>query len=168
MTAAEVRSVLARLSGVHRLIAELMYGSGLRLLEATRLRIKDFARREILVRDGKGRRDRISVLPEPSTEGLGAQLAVARALHHADLSEGYGSVFLPDALARKFRGADRDWRWQYVFPSETRSRDPRSGKVRRHHLSETAVQRAVKKAILRSGISKAGGALRRALAARVW
>ena len=85
---------------------------------------------------------------------LGAQVAIARALHHADLSEGHGSVFLPDALARKYRGAGRDWRWQYVLPSETGSRDPRSGVVRRHHLSETTAQRAVKKAILRADVSK--------------
>jgi integron integrase len=156
LTPAEVKAVLSRLEGVHRLLAELMYGSGLRLLESVRLRIKDvdFAQREVLVRDGKGRRDRVTVLPQHATGALSAQLAVARALHQADLSKGYGSVFLPDALARKYPGAERDWRWQYVFPSEARSRDPRSGEVRRHHLSESAVQRAVRKAVRESGVAK--------------
>ena len=157
LTPSEVSSVLSRLTGVHRLVAGLMYGAGLRLLESTRMRVKDvdFARREIIVRDGKGRRDRVTVLPQRATEALSAQLVVARALHHADLAEGYGSVYLPDALARKYPHADRDWRWQYVFPADTRSRDARSGAVRRHHLSETAVQRAVKKAVRESGVAKA-------------
>jgi integron integrase len=156
LTAAEVKALLSQLENPYRLLAELMYGSGLRLLESVRLRAKevDFERREILIRDGKGRRDRVTVLPERAAAALRSQLGIARALHDADLSEGYGSVFLPAALARKYRGADREWGWQYVFPSEKRSRDPRSGVVRRHHLSEAAVQRGVKKAVRQSRIAK--------------
>ncbi len=156
LTPAEVKAVLSQLENPYRVLAELMYGSGLRLLESVRLRVRevDFERREILIRDGKGRRDRVTVLPERAAAALRTQLGIARALHDADLSEGYGSVFLPTALARKYRGADREWRWQYVFPSEKRSRDPRSGAVRRHHLSEAAVQRAVKKAVRQSRIAK--------------
>ncbi len=156
LTPVEVRGVLARLDGVHRLTAELMYGAGLRLLECVRLRIKDieFARGEIVVRDGKGRRDRVTVLPERVRKRLSAQLARVRAIHEADLAEGFGSVHLPHALARKYRGADRDWPWQYAFPSDRRARDPRSGLVRRHHISESALQRAVKRAVGEARIAK--------------
>ncbi len=156
LTPAEARAVLSRLEGVYRLAAELMYGAGLRLLECVRLRAKDleFARGEIVVRDGKGRRDRVTMLPERAKKGLSAQLTLARAIHQADLSAGFGSVYLPTALARKYRGADRDWPWQYVFPSEKRARDPRSGIVRRHHLSESALQRAVKRAVREAQIVK--------------
>jgi integron integrase len=156
VTLAETRAVLSRLEGVHRLAAELLYGAGLRLLECVGLRVKDleFARGEIVVRDGKGRRDRVTMLPERVRKGLSVQLALARAIHEADLSAGFGSVYLPTALARKYRGADRDWPWQYVFPSEKRARDPRSGVVRRHHLSESTLQRAVKRAIREAQIVK--------------
>jgi integron integrase len=156
LTLAETRAVLSRLEGVHRLAAELLYGAGLRLLECVRLRVKDleFARGEIVVRDGKGRRDRVTMLPERVRKGLSVQLALARAIHEADLSAGFGSVYLPTALARKYRGADRDWPWQYVFPSEKRARDPRSGVVRRHHLSESTLQRAVKRTIREAQIVK--------------
>jgi len=114
LTRAEVQAVLACLEGVPRLAAELMYGAGLRVLECARLRIKEieFARSEILVRDGKGRRDRMTMLPERTQPALLAQLAVARALHAADLQAGSGCVYLPTALARKYPGAGRDWRWQ--------------------------------------------------------
>jgi integron integrase len=133
-----------------------MYGAGLRVLECVRLRIKDieFARSEIMVRDGKGHRDRVTMLPERTKQPLSAQLALARAIHDSDVRAGFGSVHLPTALARKYRGADRDWRWQYVFPSERRSRDPRSGVVRRHHLSYSALQRSVRRAVLKAAISK--------------
>jgi integron integrase len=156
LTLAETRAVLSRLEGVHRLAAELLYGAGLRLLECVGLRVKDleFARGEIVVRDGKGRRDRVTMLPERVRKGLSVQLALARAIHEADLSAGFGSVYLPTALARKYRGADRDWPWQYVFPSEKRARDPRSGVVRRHHLSESTLQRAVKRTIREAQIVK--------------
>lgn len=156
LTRVEVQAVLARLEGVHRLAAELMYGAGLRVLECVRLRIKDveFARSEIMVRDGKGQRDRVTILPERTKQALSAQLALARAIHESDLRAGFGSVHLPTALARKYRGADRDWRWQYVFPSERCSRDPRSGVVRRHHLSYSTLQRSMRRAVLEAGIAK--------------
>ncbi|HUG36033.1 MAG TPA: integron integrase [Candidatus Limnocylindrales bacterium] len=156
LTPAEARAVLSGLEGAHRLAAELMYGAGLRVLECVRLRVKDLelARGEIVVRDGKGRRDRVTMLPDRVGQGLAAQLRLARALHEADLAEGFGSVHMPDTLARKYRGADREWTWQYVFPADRRARDPRSGVVRRHHLSESALQRAVKRAVRRARIAK--------------
>jgi len=156
LTRSEVRALLARLDGVPRLAAGLMYGAGLRLMETVRLRAKDLdlKRAELVVRDGKGGRDRITVLPARLLGPLRDQLEYARGLHLADLSEGFGSVFLPDALARKFSGADREWAWQYVFPAAMRSRDPRSGALRRHHFGEAAVQRAVKRAVREAGIVK--------------
>jgi integron integrase len=125
-------------------------------METVRLRAKDLdlERCELAVRDGKGGRDRVTVLPARLVGSLRDQLEHARALHLADLAEGFGSVFLPDALARKFRGADREWSWQYVFPAAARSRDPRSGAMRRHHLGEAAVQRAVKRAVREAGLVK--------------
>jgi integron integrase len=156
LTRAEARAVLAQLEGVPRLAAELMYGAGLRVLECARLRVKEieFARREMLVRDGKGRQDRMTMLPECTKPALMAQLGVARAIHASDLQAGSGSAYLPTALARKYRGADRDWRWQYVFPSDRRSHDPRNGVVRRHHVSSSALQRALRRAVLEAGIPK--------------
>ena len=156
LTRPEVVELLSRLDGVHRLAAGLMYGAGLRLLETVRLRAKDLdlERGEVMIRNGKGGRDRVTVLPARLVAPLRDQLAHARALHLADLAEGFGSVFLPHALARKFRGADREWSWQYVFPAATRSRDPRSGAMRRHHLGGGAVQRAVKRATREAGLVK--------------
>jgi integron integrase len=156
LTRPEVIDLLARLEGVHRLTAGLMYGAGLRLMETVRLRAKDLdlERGELVVRNGKGGRDRVTVLPVRLIGPLRDQLAQARAIHQTDLAEGFGSVFLPDALARKFRGAEREWSWQYVFPSAARSRDPRSGALRRHHLGEGAVQRAVKRAVREAGLAK--------------
>jgi len=156
LTRSEVIELLSRLDGVHRLAAGLMYGAGLRLMETVRLRAKDvdLARREILIRNGKGGRDRVTVLPVRLVGALSSQLVRARALHRADLAEGFGSVYLPDALARKYRGADREWGWQYILPAACRSRDPRSGVMRRHHLGEGAVQRAVKHAAREAGLVK--------------
>jgi integron integrase len=157
LTPGEVAALLAALSGPPRLVAALLYGSGLRLLEGLHLRVKDleFERGEILVRDGKGRRDRVTMLPRRLTGALRQQLEIARALHRADLGEGFGAVFLPDALARKYPSADREWGWQYVFPAAQRSVDPRSGEERRHHLSESSVQRAVRAGVRRAGLVKA-------------
>jgi len=156
LTRPEVIGLLARLEGVHGLAAGLMYGAGLRLMETVRLRAKDLdlERGELVVRNGKGGHDRVTVLPARLISPLRDQLAHAHVLHRADLAEGFGSVVLPDALARKFRGADRDWSWQYVFPAAARSRDPRSGAMRRHHLGEAAVQRAVKRAVREAGLVK--------------
>jgi integron integrase len=156
LTRTEVMELLSRLDGTPRLASGLMYGAGLRLMEAVRLRAKDLdlERCELVVRNGKGGRDRITVLPARLVSPLRGQLARARTLHLADLAEGMGSVFMPGALARKFRGADREWSWQYVFPAAARSRDPRSGAIRRHHFGESTVQRAVKRAVRETGIVK--------------
>jgi integron integrase len=133
-----------------------LYGSGLRLLECLRLRIKDlyFARYDLFVRDPKGRRDRVTTLPQTVETELRAHLEVVRRLHDADLRPGFGSVVLPNALNRKFVNADRDWLWQWLFPATTRYVDAESGVERRHHLHETAVQRAVHAATIRTGLSK--------------
>ena len=156
LTEREVASLLSRMSGTNGLIARLLYGSGMRLLEAARLRVKDvdFARLEILVRDGKGAKDRVTMLPSSLLEPLKAQLAVARALHQRDLGEGLGEVYLPYALDRKYPSAAKEWMWQYVFPSERVSRDPRSGKMRRHHVDEQNVQRALRDTLREAGIDK--------------
>jgi integron integrase len=157
-TREEVDRTLAQLKGCNRLVASLLYGSGLRLLEALRLRVRDldFAMAQLVVRDGKGRKDRVGLLPQRLVPALREQLSRARLLHELDLAEGFGAVWLPNALARKYPAAPREWRWQYVFPAERRSRDPRGGQERRHHLGETAVQKAVTTAIRAAGIQKHG------------
>jgi integron integrase len=152
----EVADLLDRMSGTTGLIARLLYGSGLRLLEAVRLRVKDLdlERLEILVRDGKGAKDRVTMVPESLREPLRAQLGVARALHRRDLPNGYGEVYLPYALARKYPSAAKEWMWQYVFPADRISRDPRSGAKRRHHLDGQLVERAMRLALREAGIHK--------------
>jgi integron integrase len=152
----EVGALLSRLDGDHRLVATLLYGSGLRLLEALRLRVKDvdFALNQLTIRDGKGAKDRRTMLPQSLKGSLAIHLEAVKALHEADLRDGYGEVFLPDALARKYPDAARQWGWQYLFPAPGRSRDPRSGAVRRHHLNESAVQKAVKKAVAQARLTK--------------
>jgi integron integrase len=156
LTREEARRLLANLSGVHRLMAGLLYGSGLRLMECVRLRVKDvdFGYGQITVRDGKGEKDRRTVLPRPLAVPLERQLARARRLHDGDLGAGYGAVYLPYALERKYAGAATEWRWQWVFPADRLSVDPRSGQVRRHHASEDALQRAVSKAAKSAAIAK--------------
>jgi integron integrase len=135
LSADEVRAVLGQLEGVHRLIAGLLYGAGLRLMEALRLRVKDldFEYRQIIVRDGKGAKDRVTVLPDSLVEHLRVHLVDVRERHRIALRDGYAGVELPYALARKYPSADRDWGWQYVFPAAKPSRDPRTGAWRRHH-----------------------------------
>ena len=156
LTRREVLALLDELSGTQHLVASLLYGSGLRLLEALRLRVKDvdFERREIVVRQGKGRKDRVAPLPEACVAPLQEQLVRARKLHARDLAAGSGSVRLPGGLERKYRSAAREWSWQWVFPASRRHRDLRDGLERRHHLHETAVQRSVKQAVRRAGIAK--------------
>ena len=157
LTRREARAVLDELEGTPRLVAGLLYGSGLRLLEALRLRVHDleFARSELLIRDGKGHKDRVAPLPMALREPLRAHLDGVREAHDRDLAEGFGGVYLPEALGRKYPEADRHWGWQYVFPARGRSRDPRTGVERRHHLDESAIQRAVKAAVARAEVTKA-------------
>ena len=158
-TSAEAKQILMHLDGVNHLIVSLLYGSGLRLIECLRLRVKDidFEYQQITVRDGKGSKDRVTMLPMSSIEPLRHQLQKAKNLHQQDLDLGYGSVELPYALERKYPNADRQWMWQFVFPSWKRSLDPRTKVVRRHHVYEQSVQRAVKHAIQQAGITKHGG-----------
>lgn len=156
LTVAEVQAVLSRLSGSHLLIASLLYGGGMRLMEAVRLRVKDvdFARHEIIVREGKGFKDRVTMLPESVTAALKAHLAKVKALHKEDSAQGHGEVYLPFALDKKYPNAGHEWGWQYVFPSRNLSVDPRSGKMRRHHLDEKGLQRAMKQAVRDAGLVK--------------
>jgi integron integrase len=156
LTRDEVHAVLSRLSGTHWLIASLLYGAGLRIMEALRLRVKDveFPRKEILVRDGKGFKDRVTMLPAALAVPLAAHLERVKALHEQDLAAGRGAVYLPYALERKYPGAARDWAWQYVFPSANLSEDPRTGIERRHHLQDQAVQRAMRQAVRDAGVAK--------------
>jgi integron integrase len=156
LTRSEVQSVLARMDGAYGLMARLLYGTGMRLMECVRLRVKDvdFERREILIRDGKGAKDRVTVLPESLRVALQAHLAERRKLYEQDSAEGKSEVYLPDALARKYPQSPKEWGWQYVFPSGSFSIDPRSGRERRHHVDEKLLQRAMKKAVQAAGIAK--------------
>jgi integron integrase len=156
LTVSEVQALLAHLKGTHLLISSLLYGGGMRLMEAVRLRVKDveFSRHEIIVCEGKGFKDRVTMLPEAVVASLKAHLAKVKILHGEDLAQGYGEVYLPFALDKKFPTAGRDWGWQYVFPSKNLSVDPRSGKTRRHHVDEKGVQRAVKQAVRDAEIVK--------------
>ena len=148
LTKDEVRAVLSRMKGTNKLLAWLLYGTGMRVSEALQLRVLDidFGYRQIVIRSGKGNKDRVTVLPESLVKPLQRQLEYARSLHESDLAEGFGSVYLPFALERKFPNAHTEWRWQYVFPSGNRSADPVSGVIRRHHLHEKNLQRALRKA----------------------
>ncbi len=156
LTPREVERLLHELSGSSWLVAALLYGTGMRLLEGLRLRVKDveFTRRECVVRDGKGGKDRVTVLPENLIGPLQQQLASAKVQHERDRASGLPGVWLPDALAVKYPAAPTSWGWQWVFPSPTTSTDPRSGIQRRHHLHEQSVQRAVSLAARRAGVDK--------------
>lgn len=152
----EVAQILGRLEGVHALLGRLLYGTGMRIMEGVRVRITDvdFVRREVLVRNGKGAKDRVTMLPRGIAGLLRSHLSDVRALHDADLSHGYGAVWLPHALSRKYPTAAREWRWQYVFPADRISIDPRSHIARRHHLGDQAFQRAMRQAVRDAGIAK--------------
>lgn len=156
LTREEVQSALAHLEGTVWLIASLIYGSGMRIMECLRLRVKDvdFARHEILVREGKGFKDRVTMLPVSLVPPLKEHLARVKVLHDEDLVNGFGEVFMPMALDKKYPAAGKSWGWQYVFPSRNLSVDPYSGKNRRHHADEKAIQRGMKKAVLAAGITK--------------
>jgi integron integrase len=156
LTKQETFKVMGFLSGTQQLMAKLLYGSGLRLLECIRLRVKDvdFAQHQIVVRDAKGHKDRVTMLPETVMTPLQEHLRHVKTVHDSDLAQGYGSVYLPYALERKYPNAHREWIWQYVFPASKRSKDPRTGAVRRHHVHESGLQKAVRKAAQRAGIDK--------------
>ena len=156
LTKEEVHCVLGHLSGTHLLMAKLLYGSGLRLMECVRLRVKDldFAQRIILVRDGKGEKDRVTMLPESLIVPLQDHLRLVKRTHEEDLTRGYGPVYLPYAPDRKYPNANKEWIWQYVFPANRLSVDPRSGVIRRHHLHESGLQKAVRAAAQAASIPK--------------
>ena len=156
LTRGQVRALITVMRGTHQLMARLMYGTGMRLMECVRLRVKDvdFDYHQIIVRNGKGGKDRVVPLPEVLNDALAKHLLTVRAVHDEDCSRGFGEVYLPEALHRKFPGAGRDWRWQWVFPSERLSVDPRSDKTRRHHLHENGLQRAIKLAAQAASIDK--------------
>jgi integron integrase len=178
LTRAEVRRILGRMNGTPRLVSTLLYGTGMRLLECLRLRVKDveFGNNRIVVRDTKGGEDRVVPFPMVARAEMPSWLSRVRRIHRRDLADGFGSVYLPDAVAKKFPGAEREWGWQYVFPGEHRSRDPRGGEAkrpgqgaarttgttpapagepeRRHHLHETVIQRALRRAVLDVGIAR--------------
>ena len=157
-TRQEIREIMQYLSGEKWLMANIIYGAGLRLMECLRLRVKDidFSYNQITVRDGKGQQDRITMLPESIKHPLKKHIEKVWRIHQKDLKEGYGSVYMPYALSRKYRNADREWGWQYIFPSRNRSVDPRSDKVRRHHLNQQVLQRTIKVAIRKAAINKQG------------
>lgn len=154
----EVREIMRHLTGDKWIMANVIYGAGLRLMECLRLRIKDvdFTYNQITVRDGKGQVDRITVLPDIVKHPLKEHLNKVWRQHQNDLKKGYGRVFLPFALARKYPKAEIEWGWQYVFPSRNRSVDPRSGLIKRHHIGEQYLQRAIKTALRNAKINKSG------------
>jgi integron integrase len=157
-TREEANAIIAHLNGENRLVAGLLYGSGLRIMEAVRLRVKDIdlTRHEIIVRDGKGEQDRLTMLPQSLGPAFAVQIDAVERLHTEDLKRGFGEVYLPYALDRKYPNAAREFAWQYVFPANKLSIDPRSGKMRRHHLSEQQMQRGVKTALRAAGVRKNG------------
>ncbi len=156
MTSGEVRAVLANLAGKKWLVASLLYGSGLRLMECLCLRVQDldFARSEILVRNGKGRKDRVTMLPASLKDPLQGHLNGVKQIHARDLADGWGRVLLPDVLDRKYPYAPADWRWQWVFPQKKRWRTPTTGQEGRHHLDESLVQRAVSQAVASASLAR--------------
>lgn len=156
LTQEEVMNVLGNLGGTHALMAKLIYGSGLRLMECVRLRIQDvdFGQGKIFIRGGKGAKDRTTLLPQNIREELQQHIDRVKDLHRQDLEKGFGEVYIPVALGKKYVKAAKQTAWQYVFPSRSRSRDPRSGKVMRHHVLESGLQKAVKSAVRKAGIDK--------------
>ena len=156
LTREETRKTIAALFDIHRLIVQLLYGAGLRLMECLRLRVKDvdFGNHQIVVRNGKGMKDRVTLLPDSVKQELEAHLEARKRLHEADDARGCGRVYLPYALARKYPNADRQWLWQYVFPAKSLYTDLNSGARMRHHIHESSVQKAVKRAAYSAGVQK--------------
>jgi len=156
LTQSEVASLLTHTTGTSGLILRMVYGTGMRIMECMRLRVKDieFERGEVVIREGKGFKDRITMLPKSLTRPLQEHLAKVKLLHEQDLRDGYGEVYMPYALARKYPNAGRNWIWQYVFPSAKISKDPRSSRMARHHADEKAIQRCMSQALRKAGIHK--------------
>jgi integron integrase len=156
LTKEEVIAIINNLSGVYQLVVKLLYGTGLRQTECLQLRVKDldFAQQQLIVRDAKGMESRVTMLPTSLIEELQFHLQIVKRLHQQDLEKGYGSVYLPFALERKYKNADREWIWQFVFPSDRISQDPRSKIIRRHHLHESSLQKALKQAVKAAVINK--------------
>lgn len=156
MTREEVSQVISLMDGVAQLVSKLLYGSGLRITEAIRLRVQDidFNLKSLTVRSGKGDRDRTTTFPASVIPLLREHLAGVKILHNQDLSQGYGSVWLPNALERKYKNTDKKWQWQYVFPSGSLSKDPRSGITRRHHIDPSMINKAIKVAVRKAGLNK--------------
>ena len=159
MAQSEVANVLGHMQGLHLLMAKLLYGSGLRLMECVRLRVRDldFERKLIYIRAAKGGKDRTTLFPESLHTLMKSQVETVEKLHQEDLADGYGEVYLPGAIARKYSNAAKSFGWQYVFPSKTHSTDPRSDKTRRHHVLESGLQKAVKTAVGKAGLTKPVG-----------
>lgn len=158
LTREEILTIINHLSRVHKLIVKLLYGTGLRQTECLQLRVKniDFSQNQVIARDSKGMESRVTMLPTSLAEELAFHLEIVKRLHQQDLDKGYGSVYLPFAKIRKYKNADRDWVWQFVFPSDRISQDPRSGIIRRHHLHESGLQKALKQAVRLRWYSKKG------------
>jgi integron integrase len=156
LTQEEAGRILDVMAGIQDLMAKLIYGCGLRLMECVRLRVKDidFQQNQVIVRNGKGDKDRSTILPEQLKPLLKAHLKRVRIIHEQDIKNGFGEVYLPYALSRKYPNAAKEWKWQYVFPSVKISKDPRSGKIRRHHISASSLQRAVRQAVRKADITK--------------
>lgn len=156
LTPQEARSIITNINGLPKLMTRILYGSGLRLMECLRLRVKDidFGNRQIIVREGKGQKDRFTILPDSIIEDLQAHLLIVKAIHEKDLKEGFGETSLSYALERKYKSASKDWLWQYVFPASARSMDPVSKREKRHHLDPGVLQKAIRKAAQQSGITK--------------
>jgi integron integrase len=156
MTREEVAQIIALMGGVPQLVVKLLYGSGLRIMEAVRLRMHDidYTFKQITVRSGKGAKDRIATFPTSAIPLLQNHLAKVRAVHNRDLDQGYGEVSMPGALARKYPNAAKEWNWQYVFPARNLAVDPRSGRLRRHHVDPSVINKAIKAAVHKTGITK--------------
>lgn len=156
MTREEVAQIIALMEGVPQLVVKLLYGSGLRIMEAVRLRVQDidYNFKQITVRSGKGAKDRVTTFPSSTIPFLQNHLTKVKVTHRQDMERGYGDVYMPYALSRKYPGAGREWNWQYVFPARTLATDPRSGIVRRHHIDPSVVNKAIKVAVRRSGLTK--------------